>query len=386
MPLSEKDLHQWDLLARFRQRLLAAPAPLPPSWSDPKRLAPYADDLSLFLFGRLNPVVKTRRARCAASALDRMRREVCTQSLSRGSFSEAQHLVEPAALEKIFGDLVAPVPGPVPAEPRAAWPQWFARDSSLFAALPRLSWALDGGGKAGAKHHAVRRHLSFHLLDDKPARAPITPGQSCERQVWRTDWQAGAADVGDRYCAEHYALFGELQERGCRSVLRLCDQAVVHMEEELPVSAAERAAGVTRQAWARLGARPAGQSGRVRVGWITLAAGGDLRLVTHVEPADLGADEVGLLSRRRWQIECYFRWLKCLLGCRPWLAESERGVTIQLYLALIASVRLQRVTGRRPDQRLLELIQMYPLGWASLAELEAGVARAAAAAARKKSK
>ena len=236
LPLSEKDLHQWDLLARFRQRLLApAATPLHPFWSDPKRHAQYADYLSLFLFGLLNPALKTRRALCTASQWERVRREVCTQSLSLGSCSEAQHLVEPAALEKIFTELVAQVPGPVPAEPRAAWQQWFARDSSLFAALPRMSWALYGGGKAGAKNHAVRLHLSFHLLDDKPARAQITPGQSCERKVWRTDWQAGAAYVGDAYFAEHYALLGELQERGCRYVLRLCDKAVVNVEEELPV-------------------------------------------------------------------------------------------------------------------------------------------------------
>lgn len=384
--LSEKDLHQWDLLARFRQRLLApAAAKLHPSWSDPQRHAQYADYLSLFLFGLLNPVVKTMRALCAASQWERVRHEVCTQSLSLGSFSEAQHLVEPAALERIFGDLVAQVPGPTPAEPRAAWQHWFARDSSLFAALPRMSWALYGGGRAGAKNNAVRLHLSFHLLDDQPARAQITPGQSCERKVWRTDWQAGAAYVGDRYFAEDYALFGQLNERGCRYVVRLCDKAVVNVEEELAVSAAERTDGVTRQAWARLGCRPSRQSVRVRVVWITLAAGGELRLVTNVAPEDLGADEVGLLYRRRWQIECFFRWLKCLLGCRHWLAESERGVTIQLYLALIASVLLQLATGRRPNKRMLELIQMYQLGWASLEELLAGVERAAAAR-RKKSR
>ena len=116
LQLSEKDLHQWDLLARFRQRLLdpAAAAQLHPTWSDPQRHAQYADYLSLFLFGLLNPVVKTMRALCAASQLERVRREVCTQSLSLGSFSEAQHLVEPAALEKIFGDLAAQVHGPAP--------------------------------------------------------------------------------------------------------------------------------------------------------------------------------------------------------------------------------------------------------------------------------
>ena len=80
-------------------RLLApAVAQLHPSWSDPKRHAQYAGYLSLFLFGLLNPVLKTMRALCVDSQWQRVRRKVCTQSLSLGSFSEAQHLVEPAAL------------------------------------------------------------------------------------------------------------------------------------------------------------------------------------------------------------------------------------------------------------------------------------------------
>jgi hypothetical protein len=81
------------------------------------------------------------------------------------------------------------------------------------------------------------------------------------------------------------------------------------------------------------------------------------------------------MYRRRWQIESFFKWLKCLLGCRHWLAESQRGVTVQLYLALIAAVLLQLFTGRRPNQRMLELIRLYQMGWATLEELTNGVAR-----------
>ena len=61
------------------------------------------------------------------------------------------------------------------------------------------------------------------------------------------------------------------------------------------------------------------------------------------------------------------------MGCRHWLAESQRGVTIQLYLALIAAVLLQLALGQRPTQRMLELIQLYQLGWASLDELARGI-------------
>lgn len=385
---SEKDLHQWDLLATFRRHLLTRcrPESLHPSWADPRRHLSYADYLSVYLFGLLNPVLKTMQALCSASELDRVRRQVCTQSISLGSFSEAQHLVDPGTLEGLFGQLCTQIQGPVAADPRAAWQQWFARDSSLFAALPRMSWALYGGGKAGAENNAVRLHLSLHLLEDKPARAQVTLGKTCERKVWKADWEKGAAYVGDRYFAEDYRLLSQLEDYGCRYVLRLRESAAVNVEEELPISLADQAAGITRQAWVRLGARKAGQSRRVRVVWIATAAAQTLRLVTNVAPEELNAAEVGLLYRRRWQIECFFKWVKCLLGCRHWLAESATGVTIQLYLALIASVLLQLATGRRPSKRMLERIQFYQLGWATLEELLAGLDREQTRAERRKIK
>ena len=196
----------------------------------------------------------------------------------------------------------------------------------------------------------------------------------CERKVWREVWERGAGYVGDRYFAENYALLGELEAKGCRYVLRLRDEALITVEEELPLEPADQAANVERQAWARLGC-PQRRSVRVRVVWIRTAQGEELRLVTNVPPEQLSAAEVGLLYRRRWQIECFFRWVKCLLGCRHWLAESQRGVTLQLYLALIAAVLLQSSLGRRPNKRMLELLQMYQLGWASLEELLAGLQR-----------
>jgi hypothetical protein len=74
-------------------------------------------------------------------------------------------------------------------------------------------------------------------------------------------------------------------------------------------------------------------------------------------------------------IECFFRWIKCILGCRHWLAESSEGVAIQIYLALIAALLLQLYIGQRPNKRMMELIQMHQQGWATDQELIAGLAR-----------
>jgi len=385
-PLDERALRHWDLLRGFRQALArsAAAGRRHPSWAHPRRRGTYADYLSLFLLGLFNPVLETMRGLCAASRLPRVQREVSGAYFSLGTFSEAQHLTDPALLEAVFGELVRQASGPPPPDGRQAWQRWFARDSSLFAALPRMSWALYGGGRAGAKNNAVRLHLSLHLLEDQPARAQVTPGKVCERKAWRATWEAGAAYVGDCYFSENYRGLGDLTAAGCRYVLRLRDEAVLTVEEALPVTPEGAVAGVVRQVWGRLGCQARYRSVRVRVVEIRTAAGATLRLVTNVPPEDLSAAEVGLLYRRRWQIECFFRWLKCLLGCRHWLAESPNGVTLQLYLALIAAVLFQLHTGRRPNRRMLELFQLHQLGWASTDDLIAGLRREQASEARRR--
>ncbi len=76
-------------------------------------------------------------------------------------------------------------------------------------------------------------------------------------------------------------------------------------------------------------------------------------------------------SRYRWAVELFFRWLKCILGCRHLLANSPAGVTMQVYLASLASLLISLWVGRKPTVRTLEMIQFYFQGWATAEELTA---------------
>ena len=371
------DLRRWRLVEDFRARLAqaAAHAPLSPTWTDPQRLLQHTDYLSLFLFGLLNPVVQTLRGLCAASHLERVQREVCSRPVSLGSFSEAQHLLDPGLLEEVFAQLSRELPAPVrDADAR----RWLIQDSSLFDALPRMYWTF--WRRQGTAQGQVRLHVSLDLKEGRPVRAAITPGRTCERAVWRTQLQRGDAYVGDRYYGEDYRLFGELTEAGVALVVRLRDQALLTVEEELP---ADPAAHVIRSAWVRLGCKGRYRSVRLRVVWVRTPRE-VLRLVTNLGPEELSAGEVALLYRERWRIELFFRWVKCILGCRHWLAESPRGVAVELYLALIAALLLQLYTGGQPNRRLMEMIRWYLVGVASLEELTTAVERGSVRAPRKK--
>lgn len=374
--LNERDLRNWRLVERFQgviQGLVQEPS-LHPSFADPRRLFQVSSYLSLFLFGLFNPCVRTLRGLAEASRLRRVQEEVCGRPVSLGSFSEAQHLLDPALLEKVFEQLSQELPRQ-PQDGRLGQWQWLARDGSLFRALPRMSWALYGAGAMGAPNRAVRLHLSLDVLEDKPEVAAMRPGQVCERAVWRSHWRRNQAYVGDRYFGIDYKAFAQLQAHNCVYVIRLLEQAVVTVEEELPLLEEDRQAGVQRQAWVRLGGQPRYRSVRLRLVWVRSQAGTLLLLATNLSPEQLPAHLIWLLYKQRWKVELFFRWLKCILGCKHWLAESPKGVAIQMYLALIAALLLQLTFGRRPNRRMMELIQLHQLGIATDAELQEGLKR-----------
>lgn len=358
------------MMARFREVLEDALAqsqtPLHRSFADPKRRLALGDYLSLFLLGLANPVARTVRGIVQASGLAGVQEKMGVQKVSLGSFSETQHLLDPALLENLFASLAGELPdlSALPAALRTE--RWMARDSSLFAALPRMAWALYGGGREGCVNNAVRLHVSFDLLKDAPASLQITPGKTCERATLRQEiaCQPGGAYVGDRYFGEHYGFFAQLSAKGCRYLIRVIDRGIEPtVEEELPVSAEDAQSGILRQAWVRLGSKKnRNQSERLRYLWLRGSNGQILHLVTNLGPEELRAADAALLYKKRWQVEYFFRWVKCLMGCGHWLAESPRGVTSQLYLALIGALLLQLDLGRRPSKRVWELLQWHLLG------------------------
>ena len=62
--------------------------------------------------------------------------------------------------------------------------------------------------------------------------------------------------------------------------------------------------------------------------------------------------------------------IKQLLGCRHLLSHKPNGVTIQIYLAIIACIIIMSITGKSPTKRTYEMISFYLIGWATLDELE----------------
>src|SRR5437773_713658 len=138
---------------------------------------------------------------------------------------------------------------PIRLEPYRA--QLLVIDGTLWRALPRMAWAL--WRYQHGKESALKLHLKFNLLEEKPVGVLVTSARCCERAVLRRQLAAGEFYVGDRYYGEDYALFSELERAGCSYLLRLRQEACVEVMAEWAVSAADQAASVTFDGLVRLG-------------------------------------------------------------------------------------------------------------------------------------
>lgn len=376
----ESQLKAWKLVRVFNQYLSRAQETSGVSAleEDPRRKLHQAEYLGLLLWAFWNPVITSMRGLCAATALSKVQEEICHGRVSLGSFSEMQTVVDPALLEKVLeqvgSKLLASKRGRIRRPLERFVERALAVDSTLLRALPRMAWAQ--WRTQWGEEHAVRLHVKFSILKEVPVAAEISPGATCERAAWKRLAQAGDLCVGDRYYGESLKLLEELDTRQVHFIVRLRAQTSWSEEEPITLSKEDESAGVFFDGWVRLGQR----GSRPRFRLIRIEGENDeVRLLTNLPAEQWPAALIAAIYRYRWEVELFFRWLKCLLNCRHFLCESERGVTTQLYLALIGTLLVTLWTGKRPNKRQFELIQFYFLGYATIDEVAASFSQQARA-------
>jgi hypothetical protein len=327
----------------------------------------YAALLLLYFF---NPVLTSRNALLQAAQLDKVQAFCGGRPVSAGSFTEAQHLFDPALLQELVTELARRVPGARVPQDWDGLKNLTAVDGSLLPALPRMAWALwrDEG------HKAAKMHVHFEVLRGIPVGVTVTTANDSEKQQLRQTLQAGRLYVIDRGYAE-YQLFQDILDVGSQFVGRLRDNAVWEVVEQRSVSAAAGAAGVRSDRVVWLGCEQSKQALRQPLRVLEVATGKTgsqgraevLLLATCC--LTMAAELVALAYKFRWEEELFFRWFKCVLGRRHLLSESRDGLTVQVYVALIANLLLTLWAGKKPTKRTFEMFCLFFMGWAAEEEL-----------------
>lgn len=328
----------------------------------------YAALLLLYFF---NPAVTSLRGIRQFSTLEKVQRLCGVKETSLGSLSEAARVFDPQALEPVIAELAARAlssPQALPKAQQAALKDLVAVDGTLLKALPKMAWAL----WQDATHRAAKLHVGFAVFPGVPVNASLTSGNGSERDELRRFVQPGGFYVADRGYASN-DMFRQFDADGVQFLIRVQQNAAYEVVQENPLSEADRAAGVVRDVSVKRLGTDKHNALLERPLRIVHVQGSepDQVWVLATNALHLTAELIALAYRYRWQVELFFRWLKCILGCRHLLSQSASGVTIQVYAAIISSLLIWLWTGAKPNKRTYEMICHYLAGWATLDELEA---------------
>ncbi len=349
----------------------------------------YDQYASLMLLYFFNPVLTALRSIQQASTLKNVQSKLGIKRTSLGSLSAASQIFDPELLTPIISELASQV-GSLNLDKRLQDLDVtvVAVDGTLLKALPKMLWAL----WLDKDHRAAKIHLEFDVLKGVPLRAQVTDANANERTQLKSSLSSGklyCLDAGYR----EYQLLDSIIQKKSSFVVRLQDNTSYETIKEHQLSKADREAGVIFERTVRLGckarrdilSRPvkiiqihyfdervlSGYKRKSRVSskktFRTRSPEHTLLIVT--DRTDLPAELIGLLYRYRWQIEIFFRWFKCILGCQHLLSLSQNGIQIQIYCAVIASLLIRLWTGRKPTKRTFEMICLYFQGWATMDEL-----------------
>ena len=329
----------------------------------------YASLLLLYFF---NPVVTSLRGIQQASKLDKVQKLLGCRRAALGSLSEASQVFDAAALQPLIAALASQALPIVVGKEAEALRGLTAVDGSLLPALSKMAWAL----WLDDQHRAAKMHVHFDVLRGVPVEVTVTEGNGSETAQLRGTLQPQRLYVIDRGYAD-YQLFQDIIDADSGFIGRIKSNAVWTVVEERPLSAAALAAGVRSDRIVQLGGPQSGavfkQSLRVVEVHTTDEQGKPTVLLLATNRLDLDAELVALGYRYRWAIELFFRWFKCILGCKHLLSNSQNGVTIQVYLGIIASLLVSLWTGKKPTKRTWEMLQFYFCGLATADELQSHI-------------
>jgi hypothetical protein len=318
----------------------------------------------LLLVYYFSPAIESLRGLQQATQLKKVQKLCGIQPTSLGSLSEAARVFDPQLLEPVIAELTQQAltkSKALDSDQQRALKDLVAVDGSLLKALPRMAWAL----WQDETHRAAKMHVAFAVVPGVPVNVTVTPGIGAEREQWRKMIQPGGFYVADRGYAD-FSLFRELNEQGVRFLVRVQENTAYEVLEERPLTPEDQAAGVVRDVTIRRLGTEKHNPLLARPMRIVQTRGTDLDhcWILATNELSLTAELIATAYHSRWQIELFFRWLKCVLGCRHLLSHNRDGVTIQVYMAIIATLLIGLWTEIKPNKRVFELLCLHLSGWA----------------------
>jgi hypothetical protein len=363
-PLTESSVRQGQKYLRSFQELVEPLKDLP---AHGNRNFQYDQWVCLLLLHFFNPSLNSLRSLAESTDFESVQEITGVRHVSLGSMSEsAGSAFYPGYLEALIQELGAQAQQVchdkrlenLPGVPTAV-------DGSFLRCLPKMVWAVF---RKKSDKRGVRLHLHYDILRGIPSAAEITKALGSEKKSLRKLLKSGMLYITDRGYID-YGMYQAIHDAKSFFVARIKDNSTFEVVQERPLTDADRAAGVVSDAWVRVGSAFTDGNLTAPVRRVVIAGKDGKEDVVLLTNTDLAAELISVLYRYRWQVELFFRWFKCILGCRNWLSLSPQGLTLQVYVALLASILLALWTGLKPTRTAFRAICLYFQGWATGPEL-----------------
>jgi len=311
------------------------------------RILHYDHVVVAHLIAFFNPSVDSLRTIEDVFEHRRARRLFKLPRVPRSTLSDAQRLFDPALLQPIVDSLAQRVER-LPCDSRLdeLTRQIVAVDATFFEAASRIAWALPHNSTSA--RGTVQLCLHLDVLHGAPLGFTLLGGQCSEQQELPKALASGRLYLLDR-AYQSYEQLDAIADIGSDFVVRLRRSANFQVCDDQPLTVGDRRAGVQHDRVVT--PRDRHYRFTVPVRLVEIGVPGEsepVRLLTN--RLDLPAELIGLLYRHRWQIELFFRWLKCVVKLRHFVSESAAGMAIQLYVAMIGTLLIALESGTRPSK------------------------------------
>jgi hypothetical protein len=340
----------------------------------------FLDDVfSSYLLAFFNPSLRSLRTLEDFSQTRQAQRHLSIPKLCKSTFSDFNKLANPARLQPIMDHLRREILKPGRDQPTNPLTdlhrQVLAVDGTFLKAAADVVWAIRKSGKKGGArldfHVDVNTWLPEVLAvaargesEAKNAVGTITPGaiHLYDRGIFSFDLIVAHHETAD--------FVMRIREPGPR-----CPKFVPTAERELTES--DRKAGVVSDRVGYLAGSDHRNAPKMLLREVVIIPPHDpenptrstepIRLLTNL--LDLDAAVIGLLYRHRWQIELFFRWLKCYANFDHLISHNRDGVLLNFYVAVVAVTIMYLHTGCRPSKYMFIMIGMVASGAATIEEI-----------------
>lgn len=334
----------------------------------------FLDDVFVtYLLAFFNPTLRTLRTIEDFSQSIQAQRHLSTTRICRSTLSDFNRLVDPERLTPILEALrshVATERSSVSNSGQLAelLAQTVAVDGTFLPALAETAWAVRSLNQTTSTRRRARLDVQLSVTDWVP-EAIVVPepkqGESAAAAPLVSPGKLYLYDRGFNGFQLISAHFQPDQTPLARFVIRYrqagSNAPDLDEAQSLPLTEADRAAGVVSDRTGRfVSSSPHAPQMLLRETIVETEVRGQrqrLRLVSNLD-AGVSAATIGLLYRQRWQIELFFRWLKCFGNFNHLLSTTRQGVQAQFYVVVIAAMLMYLHTGGRPSKYLFSLLSL----------------------------